>query len=113
MLKTSFLRINKRARFMRNVLVAVVLAATTLAAAANPHHHNNDTAVALGIGVIVGAIVANRTREVVVYPPAPVYTPPPVVHVPVYPQHLPPMYRAVDVYIPECACTRTILVPVR
>lgn len=97
---------------MRNVLIAAALTATTLVAVANPHHHN-DTAVALGIGVIVGAIVANRPREVVVYSPAPVYTPPHVVHVPVYTQPLPPMYRAVDVYIPECACTRTIMVPVR
>lgn len=98
---------------MRNVLIAVALAATTLAATANPPRHNNDAAVALGIGVIVGAIVANRPREVVVYPSVPVYTPPPVVHVPVYPTSLPPMYRAIDVYLPECACTRTILVPVR
>lgn len=95
---------------MRNALVALTLAATAVVAQANPHHRH-DTAVALGIGVIVGAIVANQHREVV-YTPAPVYTPP-VVHVPVYSHPLPPMYRAMDVYFPECGCVRTVTVRVQ
>ena len=47
--------------------------------------------------------------------PAPGYAIPPAVVSPYAPPGLPysPRYRAVDVYYPECNCTRTVMVPDR
>jgi hypothetical protein len=63
-------------------------------------------------GAVIGFIIGqNQPRQYV--HPAPVYQPP--AHVPgiVYRDYTyRPMYKAVDIYIPECNCTRTVMVQV-
>ena len=94
---------------MRRMIVATLLAATAVAAQANPHggyHHPHGGVpwiVPLIVGVGVGYAV---TRDV---PPPP----PQVIYVPAPPPQQRPMIKRVDVFIPECNCTRTIEVQIQ
>lgn len=98
---------------MRKFLIvglATVLMSTA-AIAQHGHHgqHGGSNWVApLIIGGVVGAVIANNRptyiQPPVVYQQVPVYT---------YPSYTyQPMYKMVDVYIPECNCTRSIQVQV-
>ncbi len=100
---------------MRKFLVVGLIAAamSTTACAQHHGHHNHggsgNWVAPLIIGGVVGAVIANQNR--------PVYTQPPVVYeqVPVYtyPQYnYRPMYKMVDVFIPECSCYRSVQVQI-
>lgn len=101
---------------MRKLIAAVLLTIATIvpAHAQHGHHHHGhggggNWVAPLVIGGIVGAVIANQNRPVYVTPP------PPVIYYPgqVYPDYTyRPMYRMVDVYIPECGCTRSVQVQI-
>ena len=67
-------------------------------------------------GVAGVLLFQHITQPRVVVPAQPIYTPAPVVpYYPgtVYPDYIQrPMYRAVDVFIPECQCYRTVMVQI-
>ena len=104
---------------MRKYVTALVAATliTTPALAQRGHwdHHGghggggNWIVPALIGGAVVGAIMAQPSQPrvdptpIVVAPPPPVY---------VYPQEYRPMYKFVDVYIPECNCYKSIKVQI-
>lgn len=73
------------------------------------HYHthrrsSNDWVGPLILGTIIGVAISQPAPA-----PAPVIvTPPPVIVMP----QAQPMYRHIDVFIPECNCIRTILVPI-
>jgi hypothetical protein len=94
------------------VIAVMVMSISTSACASGPHghrHHGHNNWVApLIIGGVVGAIIA-RPPPQMVYPQGAVIYTPPVYQSPYLHR---PMYKAVDVYIPECNCTRTIHVQV-
>ena len=69
------------------------------------HHGHNNWVVPLIVGGVVGSIITNQRRPVEVYESAPVY-------VPNGPYTHRPMYKAVDIYIPECNCYRTVHVQI-
>ena len=99
---------------MKKLLATAILAVCTAANAQHFHYHRPDVGIAVGIGILTGVLIANSQREVVreVIVQPPVAYPIPS-HPPVYMPPSPIMYRAVDVFIPECNCVRTIMVPVR
>lgn len=102
---------------MKKILAIAAIALACNSALAQ-HNHGSDVGVAIGIGILTGVLIANSNRqhthqevvrEVIVHQPI-------VQAAPAYPIHAPrhrPIYRAVDVFIPECGCTRTIMVPIR
>ena len=98
-------------------LIAVAAIAASVATPALAWGEREQGALA---GIVGTLILQNAMRNAQPYPtpyPAPVYVPPPVVHVPA-PVYIPqpqyrPMWRRVDVYIPECNCVRTIDVQVQ
>jgi hypothetical protein len=93
-------------------LIAVTLLAATVSAPALAWGDREQAALA---GTILGYVIGQQQNQPRPYVhPAPVYQQPPV-YVPgvVYRDFIHrPMYKAVDVYIPECNCTRTVMVQV-
>lgn len=99
---------------MRKLVVAGILAVTSIAASAQHFQHDgrgdSDRWVApLILGTIIGGVIASRPSEPVqpVYVQPPVYVPPPVYY------EARPMYKLVDLYIPECNCYRTFRIQVQ
>ena len=105
---------------MRKMIAAVVLCvAASPAFAQHGRHHQHDHHRGYGwvgpavIGTVIGGVLIASQRGY--SPPAPVYYPPayyPPVQYQQYQQPR-PMIRRVDVYIPECDCTRTIEVQIQ
>lgn len=64
------------------------------------------------LGATLGYIVGQQNQPRPYTQPPAVYQQPPV-YVPATPYYTyRPMYKAVDVYIPECNCTRTVMVQI-
>lgn len=97
---------------MRKLIAAVLLTIATIVPAHAQHHHHHgggNWVAPLVLGGIVGAVIANQNRPVYVPPP------PPVIYYPgqVYPDYTyRPMYKMVDIYIPECNCYRSVPVQI-
>lgn len=97
---------------MRKLIVATVLALTAIHAQA---WGDREQGIVAGIA---GTLLLQRLTQPQYAPP--VYTHPPVVQTPppyypgtVYPSYTHrPMYRMVDVYVPECNCYRTVQVQI-
>lgn len=100
---------------MKNVIAAAVLSLAALPVNAGGNFDDSEMLAAGVLGAIIGGhIVRNRQPNVVYTAPQPVYTE--------YREYYPetryyheyrrPMYRSVDVWIPECGCYRTIRVRV-
>mgnify|MGYP006943759569 CR=1 FL=1 len=96
---------------MKKFLIAIslmVLTSTAIAGHRGYHshrHHGGHVAAGVITGMIIGNMIAQPRYQ---YVPAPTYYQP---YTPVY-EPL-PMYRSVDVYIPECDCYRTVRVRVQ
>lgn len=95
---------------MRKLLVAGLVAAS-VATSAQAHGPSGNWVAPLIIGGVIGAVIANQPRTPYIHVPPP----PPVVYYPgvVYPDYTyRPMYRMVDVFIPECNCYRSVPVQI-
>ena len=103
---------------MRKFIVAAVLAAAVAVPAHADGHgghrgggYGGGWVAPLIIGGIAGAVLAQPRYY---YPPPVVYTtPPPYNPSVVYPDYTyRPMYKMVDVYVPECNCYRSVQVQI-
>lgn len=100
---------------MKKVVVAALVALIAMPAFAwGPREQG-------ALAGIAGTLLFQHITRDGAQPAPPVYSAPPPVYAPapvyrsrdVHPDYIHrPMYRAVDVYIPECNCVRTIMVPV-
>lgn len=110
---------------LSKVLTAAVLS-TAIATPALAWGEREQGALAGIVGTLILQQIARDGQAAPVPAPRPpvvygggVYVPPVVVHVPPHVHHHPhvhaprPMWRRVDVYIPECNCVRTIDVQVQ
>lgn len=95
------------------VLAATMAIASTGAMAQHHGHHGHggsNWVAPLIIGGVIGAVITSNRPTYT--QPVVIYQDPPVVYQqqPVY--NYRPMYKMVDVYIPECNCTRTVQVQI-
>lgn len=102
---------------MRKHIIAIIatslVATSAFADGYRGHgHHGMGWVAPLVGGVVLGTLIAPRVVEAA----PPVYTQPAPVYVqpaPVYVQPgYQPMYKFVDVYIPECNCYRSVKVQI-
>lgn len=96
---------------MRKLIAATLLAATV----STPALAWGDREQAALAGTVIGYVIGQQQNQPRPYvQPAPVYQQPPV-YVPgvVYRDYnYRPMYKMVDVFIPECNCYRTVQVQI-
>ena len=98
---------------MRKLIAATLLAVTVSTPALA--WGDREQGVLAGMAGLWAIQQLNRAGQQPVYQvPQPVYQQPHVhVPAPVYRDFIHrPMYKAVDIYIPECNCTRTVMVQV-
>ena len=95
-------------------LIAVTLLAATVSAPALAWGDREQGILAGAAGLWAIQQLNKAGQQPVYQAPQPVYQQAPVyVPVPVYRDYIHrPMYKAVDVYIPECNCTRTVMVQI-
>ncbi len=104
-------------KITRLIVAVALMAAAVTPAFANDyihhphhggHHGGSDWIAPLILGGILGAVLS-QPRNVYTQPQV-VYGQPPIVHDSRFTYR--PMYKAVDVYIKECNCYRTVLVQI-
>lgn len=94
----------------RSIIIAAAIAGSAAAHAQHQHQSNHNWVAPLIIGGAIGAVIANQSRPTYIYTP-----PPPVVYYPNMPYNgyiYRPMYKMVDIYIPECNCYRSVPVQI-
>lgn len=98
--------------FTKVVAAAVLAASVSTPAFAWGDREQGILAGAAGLWAIQQLNRAGQPQVVYQGSPAPVYQTAPPVYFPQPSYTYRPMYKAVDVFIPECNCTRTVMVQV-